>query len=206
MRSGDCVQPPSDHGPLEGPASRLRAPRDGGQATGLTPPDTAPPRRAALHWPISGWIIAIDQLSKALVVAFLPLYESRTVIPGLFDLTHVRNEGVAFGILNANELPYKAVVTTGLALIALCGIAWYARQVRHDERFARFGLALILGGALGNLIDRVRLGYVVDFVDVYWQQWHFWAFNVADASITIGAVLVFFELLVARPPHVSDPV
>ena len=185
------MQPPSD------PAVETAA--GPGLATGEAH------RRSGLLWPLTVGIIGLDQLTKALIVATLPLYESWTIIPGLLDLIHVRNEGVAFGILNANDLPYKAAVTTFLALLALVGIAWYARQVRHDERVARFGLALILGGALGNLVDRVRLGYVVDFVDVYWNQWHFWAFNVADAAISIGAILVFAELLVVRP-HVSDPV
>jgi signal peptidase II len=166
---------------------------------------TEPHRRPGLGWPLTIGVITLDQLTKLLIVATLPLYESWTLFPGLLDIVHVRNEGVAFGILNANDLPYKAAVTTALALLALSGIAWYARQVRQHERFARLGLAMILGGALGNLFDRVRLGYVVDFVDVYWDQWHFWAFNVADAAITVGAVLVLAELLVVRP-HVSDSV
>jgi signal peptidase II len=102
-------------------------------------------------------------------------------------------------------LPFKPWVTTALAGLALAGIAFYARHVRHDERLARIGLSLILGGALGNLIDRLRQGYVIDFVDVYFRGWHFWAFNVADASITIGACLVFLDLLVVSR-HASHPV
>jgi signal peptidase II len=102
-------------------------------------------------------------------------------------------------------LPFKPWVTTALAGLALAGIAFYARHVRHDERLARIGLSLILGGALGNLIDRLRQGYVIDFVDVYFRGWHFWAFNVADASITIGAFLVFLDLLVVSR-HASHPV
>ena len=79
-------------------------------------------------------------------------------------------------------------------------------RVTFDRRrMARLGLSIILGGALGNLIDRVRLGYVTDFVDAYWGTWHFWAFNVADASITIGAILVFADLLLVSR-HASHPV
>jgi signal peptidase II len=141
-------------------------------------------------------VIVLDQLVKLAVVRTVPLYDSAPLIRGLLDVTHVRNTGLAYGFLNESSLPYKGVLTTALALVALTGIALYARQLQAHEQWARRGLMLILGGALGNLIDRVRLGYVVDFVDAYWRGWHFWAFNVADAAITIGAVFVFYDLLV----------
>jgi len=164
---------------------------------------------AAMHarqfWWVTAVLIAADQISKALVNATITLYDSRSVVPGMLDLVHVRNEGVAFGLLNSANLPYKAVVTTTLAVLALLGIAFYARQLSRSEWVARLGLACILGGAVGNLIDRVRQGYVLDFVDFYWNSWHFWAFNVADASITIGAVLVFIDLILVRR-HAPDPV
>lgn len=143
-------------------------------------------------------MIVLDQLVKLAIIRMLPLYDSVTVIPHVLDLTYVRNTGVAFGLLNDSSLPYKGVVTSALALSALAGIAFYARQLQAHERWARIGLALILGGACGNLIDRFRLGYVVDFVDAYWGNWHFWAFNVADAAITIGAVFVFLDLFLSN--------
>jgi signal peptidase II len=90
-------------------------------------------------------------------------------------------------------------------MVALVGIGFYARHIRREEWAARLGLSLILGGAVGNLIDRLRVGYVVDFVDAYVRDWHFWAFNVADASITIGAILVFLDLLLVSR-HASDSV
>jgi signal peptidase II len=151
-------------------------------------------------------VVALDQASKALVNAVLPLYgDSRTVIPGVMDFVHVRNTGVAFGFLHDLDHPQQTLFTTALAVLALAGIAYYARHLRVEERMARLGLSLILGGALGNLLDRVRLGFVVDFVDVYWGTWHFWAFNVADAAISIGAVLVFLDLLVLNR-HASHSV
>jgi signal peptidase II len=112
---------------------------------------------------------------------------------------------VAFGFLNNLDPAYQKFVTSLLALTALVGIAYYARLVRPEEWLARLGLSVILGGALGNLIDRLRQGFVTDFVDVYWSTWHFWAFNVADASITIGAILVFADLLLVSR-HASHPV
>lgn len=139
-------------------------------------------------------VVVLDQLVKLAIVRMLPVYDSVNVIPHLLDLTYVRNTGVAFGVLNETSLPFKGVITSALAVVALIGIGLYARQLQAHERWARVGLTLILGGALGNLIDRLRLGYVVDFVDVYWRNWHFWAFNVADAAITVGAVFVFLDL------------
>jgi signal peptidase II len=163
------------------------------------------PRSLALIWWVAAATVVCDQVAKALISRFLPLYEGRTIIPGLLDLVHVQNAGVAFGLLNDSSHSGRGLITTALALLALAGIAYYARHIRPEERLARLGLSLILGGAIGNLADRVRQGYVVDFVDVYWRGWHFWAFNVADAAITIGAVLVFLELLVVTR-HASHPV
>ena len=165
----------------------------------------AEPRHPSLFWWLTLLIIAADQFSKALVRSVVALYDSRTIIPGFLDLAHVRNEGVAFGLFNSSDLRHKWVLTTGLALAALAGITYYARHIRQDERLARIGLSMILGGAIGNLIDRVRNGYVLDFVDVYFRGWHFWAFNVADACITFGALFVFFDLLFVRP-HASHSV
>ena len=161
--------------------------------------------RVPRYWWATIGIVVADQVTKAMVNSALGLYDSTTVIPGLLDLVHVRNEGVAFGLLNSTDLPYKTAITTMLAVTALAGIALYARQLRDREWVARLGLACILGGAVGNLIDRVRQGYVLDFVDVYWKAWHFWAFNVADAAITIGAILVFVDLLLVKS-HASDSV
>ena len=158
-----------------------------------------------MHWWLVLGLIALDQLTKASIVASIPLYGHVQVIPDLFDLVHVRNPGVAFGFLNNLDPAYQKIVTSLLAGFALVGIGYYARLVRPEEWLARLGLSVILGGALGNLLDRLRQGYVTDFVDVYWGTWHFWAFNVADASITIGAILVFADLLLVNR-HVSHPV
>lgn len=150
-------------------------------------------------------IVGVDQLTKFIVRTTIPLYSKRTVIPRLLDFTHVQNTGAAFGVLNAADFPFKSAVMIGIAALALVAISLYARQLGSHEKLSRYGLALILGGAFGNLIDRAISGYVVDFVDVYWGDAHFWAFNVADAAITIGAILVLFEMIGLGRRHASQP-
>ena len=161
---------------------------------------SATPRRAFELW-LSAGIVALDQLTKALIRSRLPLHDSVNVIPGLLDITHVRNSGAAFGILNGVEFRYKAVVMTLVAVAALVAVGVYAMTLPRGQRVARYGLALILGGAVGNLIDRASTGYVIDFVDVYSRGIHFWAFNVADSAITIGVILMLIDVLgVGRAP------
>jgi signal peptidase II len=150
--------------------------------------------RSSELW-IAAVIVVLDQATKAIVRAKLPLHESVAVIPGFFDFTHVRNTGAAFGMLNGVDFEYKALVMVAVALVALGAVASYAATLPPDQRLARVGLALILGGAIGNLIDRATAGFVVDFVDVYWRGIHFWAFNVADSAITVGVVLMLLDLL-----------
>ena len=153
-----------------------------------------------------GTIVVVDQITKFVVKATIPLYAKHVVIPNLLDVTHVQNTGAAFGLLNAADFPYKSAVMIGIATLALVAISLYARQLGAHERLSRYGLALILGGAFGNLIDRAIAGYVVDFVDVYWGDAHFWAFNVADAAITIGAVLVLLDMIGLGRHHASHTV
>jgi signal peptidase II len=148
-----------------------------------------------LEWFIVLAIIVSDQMTKAMVRSRLELHESVPVLPDLLALTRVHNSGAAFGIFNSMDFAGKTVVLTIVASLALLGVAWYAASVPVSDRLARIGVASILGGAIGNLIDRATVGYVLDFVDVSWQGWHFWAFNVADASITIGVILMILDLL-----------
>jgi signal peptidase II len=159
--------------------------------------------RRRFEWPLIALVVIADQLSKLFVVLELGLHESVPVLRGVLDLTHVRNTGAAFGFLNAAEFPGKPIVIAVVALGALVGVSLYASQLPPAHWLARLGLALILGGAAGNLIDRLRQGYVVDFVDVYWGDWHFWAFNVADAAISVGVGIIIVDLL--RPAHAALP-
>ncbi|MGE0705619.1 MAG: signal peptidase II [Vicinamibacterales bacterium] len=142
-------------------------------------------------------VIALDQATKLMVRAAIPLYESIEIIPGLLNFTHVRNTGAAFGLLNAADIPYKTVLISLIAGAGFVGIALYSMTLPRDQVMARAGLALVLGGAAGNLIDRMIEGSVVDFVDVYWGQYHFWAFNVADSAITVGVSVMLLDMLLA---------
>jgi signal peptidase II len=151
-------------------------------------------------------VIGLDQITKALVRASLEYGESRTIIPGLLDFVHVQNTGAAFGMLNTVDFPYKPLVMVGIAFLALLAIAAYGAQLGFHDRLARFGLALILGGAFGNLMDRAIAGHVLDFVDIYRGDVHFWAFNVADMAITFGAIFVILDTLGLGRRHASHPV
>jgi signal peptidase II len=149
-------------------------------------------------------ILLLDQGTKALVRERLPLHESVTVIPGFLDFTHVRNTGAAFGFLNLSDFAYKTPLLITIALVGLVGVALYSASLQRHQLLARVGLALIVGGAAGNLIDRILLGHVVDFVDAYWGTWHFWAFNVADSAISIGVALMLLDMFRATDAnHVS---
>lgn len=144
---------------------------------------------------IAGGIVVLDQAAKAVVRVTLELHESVEVIPDFFNLTRVHNFGAAFGLMNAVEFPFKTALLALVAAAALAALAWYGAGLPAEQRLARGGLALVVGGAAGNLIDRLREGYVVDFVDLYWRGWHFWAFNVADAAITVGVAFMILDML-----------
>jgi signal peptidase II len=194
MESPDPAAPASDPMSLERPAG-----------------DPAPAPRQSFARPFElgamALIVIFDQITKALVRSTLPLGDSRTIVPGFLDLAHVQNTGAAFGLLNNVDFPYKSIVMLVIAGIALLAIAAYGTQLGFHDRLARLGLALILGGACGNLLDRATAGHVVDFVDVYWGDVHFWAFNVADSAIFVGAILVILDTFgVGRRQHASHPV
>ncbi|MGE3274704.1 MAG: signal peptidase II [Vicinamibacterales bacterium] len=140
-------------------------------------------------------VVLLDQVTKMLVRDALALYESIDVVPGVLSLTRVHNTGAAFGMLNTADFALKPVLLALVALAALGGILWYASQLPREDRLARLGMAGIVGGAVGNLIDRTLYGYVLDYVDAYWQGWHFWAFNVADAAITVGVGFIIADMI-----------
>ncbi len=155
-----------------------------------------PASPSALRWLwLSALVIALDQASKALIVAYLALYERREALPWL-EVTRLHNRGAAFSFLN-DASGWQKYFFVGLALVVSVAIViWLSRLALARSTLIGSGLALILGGALGNVIDRVARGYVVDFIHVHWyERWYFPAFNVADSAITIGAALLILDSL-----------
>jgi signal peptidase II len=145
-------------------------------------------------------VVALDQATKALVVRSLDLHDYVTLVDGLLSLSHVRNRGAAFGLLSDWDLPYQSALLSVLSVVALVAIAVYFFRLPAAARLPRLALALVLGGAVGNLVDRIRLGYVVDFIHVYWRQHQWPDFNVADSAITIGVTLLVLDIL-RSPGH-----
>ncbi|MEJ2033183.1 MAG: signal peptidase II [Deltaproteobacteria bacterium] len=135
-------------------------------------------------------MILLDQLTKWWVMSTFALHESRAVLPGFFNLTFVTNTGAAFGFLAGRETDLRQAFFVGVSLAALVALVFAYRHFRHEGQLAVTALGLIAGGAMGNLIDRLRFGQVIDFLDVYIGTYHWPAFNVADAAITIGAGLL----------------
>jgi len=157
--------------------------------------ESARPARRRLEIWLPMLIVAFDQATKALVRASLPLNGSVPIVRGVMDFTHVQNTGTAFGFLNLVDFPFKTALIAVMATTALIAVGFYSASLARQQLTARVGLALIIGGAAGNLLDRVLTGSVVDFVDVYWGSYHFWAFNVADSAITIGVSLMILDML-----------
>lgn len=136
-------------------------------------------------------VIALDQITKVLASAQLVLHEPVPVMP-FFNLTLMHNTGAAFSFLSqAGGWQRWFFVTVAIAVSLSLG--WWLRQLRHGQLWLAASLALVLGGALGNVWDRIALGYVVDFVDLYYGDWHWPAFNVADSAITVGAIMLLLD-------------
>lgn len=144
-------------------------------------------------------VVVMDQVTKALVRRDLPLYETHEIIPGLLALVHGRNRGMAFGFLSGGGLPAQAAVLAVLSAGVLLLVLSHWRRLADGPVLLRTALSLVAGGAVGNLIDRIRLGYVTDFVHVYWRHHQWPDFNVADSAITVGIVLLLVDAVRSRP-------
>lgn len=167
------------------------------------PPDMT--RRYRLIAALAGVVVALDQLTKLWIQQAIPVWEKGfSVIPGFFDIVHVLNRGAAFGFLNRHDIDWQRPFFVVVSILAVGLIAMLARSKDDDGPFYVYGLGLILGGALGNLVDRVRLGVVVDFLDFYVGEWHWPAFNVADMGICIGAGALLVSFYQQRRRCVSD--
>ena len=152
-----------------------------------------------LHLLVALAVFVADQLTKWVIGSAIPLHDSWPVIPGFFRLTHVKNRGAAFGIFADSTSPMKIEVLILLSVVALVVVLLLLWEQPGARRIG-LGLALILGGALGNLFDRLAHGSVVDFLEFYLRGFHWPAFNVADSAIVIGAGLLVLDMLLTRSP------
>jgi signal peptidase II len=143
-------------------------------------------------------VLAGDQLTKRLVQASIPLGTIVPVVPHFFNLTHTRNSGAAFGLFSDSPSPWKTallVLVSGALLVTVIGIVWRSRRMQWE---AGVGLSLILGGAFSNLLDRIRYGHVVDFLDFYFHSYHWFTFNLADSAIVVGAGFLILQVVFAQ--------
>jgi signal peptidase II len=145
---------------------------------------------------VFSWVLVVDQWTKHAVQQKLALYQKVEVIRGFFNLTHVRNTGGAFGILAGEKGGAGSLLFVVVSLIAIGSILFLFKKMKEDEESLVLSFSLVLGGAIGNLIDRFRYGEVVDFLDFSIASFHWPAFNIADSAICLGIGLMAFELLI----------
>lgn len=153
-------------------------------------------RRALPWWLLALAVVVLDQATKLIVDSQLVLHQAVAVVP-FFNLTLIYNEGAAFSFLADADGWQRWFFIVLSAVVSVVLAVWLTRLKRH-ENFLAFGLALVLGGALGNLIDRIAYGHVVDFIQVYYQSWYFPTFNVADSAISVGATILIVTSLFSR--------
>ena len=157
----------------------------------------------ASYFAVSVVILFLDQWSKGAITRHLAVHESREVLGDFFSLTYVRNTGAAFGLFASVDSAVKSVVLNSVAVAAFVAVTFYALRSSFKSVRLQLGLALVLGGAVGNLVDRVRFGFVVDFL-LFGVGGHYWpAFNVADSAICVGVGLLALDML--RHPAPSPP-
>jgi signal peptidase II len=140
-------------------------------------------------------IVALDQYTKSLISSSWHLGETLPIVPDVFSLTYVRNRGGAFGLMANLPEAWRVAVFVVFALATVSALVWMVRSTPHRDVLQRFAITAVIGGAAGNLYDRIRFGEVVDFLDVYYRDWHWPAFNVADSFISCGVVLLLIGSL-----------
>ncbi|MEO6028427.1 MAG: signal peptidase II [Candidatus Binatia bacterium] len=144
-------------------------------------------------------VVVLDQLTKALVLAQMELHQSISLVDGFFALTYVRNTGAAFGIFAGHAAAFRIPMLLAAAGVALGVLFWFVRTIPAERSFVIAACGGVLGGAIGNMIDRAAYGEVIDFLDVYAGSWHWPAFNVADAAITVGVIVLCLDAFRSAP-------
>ncbi len=147
---------------------------------------------------VAGSIVVLDQLTKYFILHLIPINAGQVIIPGFFNIIHVRNTGAAFSLLAGGHSEWRRLFLIGLTLIVIGIIVYAYGKVRKEDLWTRTAYALIAGGAAGNLVDRLRFGEVVDFLQFYIGSWSWPAFNVADSALSAGAVMLLISLLRGR--------
>lgn len=155
-------------------------------------------KRSCPYFLMVGVLLVVDQVSKSWIAAKLGLYETIKVVPGFFNLTHVRNKGAVFGVFNHLPGNTVALLLLGLSLLAFVLVLAYFLKTPPEQKLTRFTLALVMAGALGNQIDRVFRGSVVDFLEFHVRRFYWPTFNVADSCVTVGAVLLIYIFFLRR--------
>lgn len=169
------------------------------RATSFT--DTAAERGSIARLAIIATVIVVlDQITKLAIVHYLPLHDAIPVIPGFFNITHILNPGGAFGVFAQSGPIVRKFFFLGVSFVALCLVYYFYRTTPRTHPVLSFAFALIFSGAIGNLIDRLRLGEVIDFLDFYVNGWHWPAFNVADSAITIGISICVYHFVFNKMP------
>jgi signal peptidase II len=141
-------------------------------------------------------VLSLDQFTKYTVQKNLPLHHRVEVIPGFFNLTHVRNTGGAFGIFGGRRGGWATLFFVGVSVLAVGSILFFIQRIKENEKILAFSFSVVLAGAIGNLIDRLRYGEVIDFLEFYLSSFFWPAFNIADSAICIGIGLMAFELVI----------
>jgi signal peptidase II len=150
---------------------------------------------------ISSTVLILDQITKTLVHNLMPLYHSIEIVPNFVHLTYIRNTGAAFGFLAGSRSTLRMAFFLLVSIVAIACVIYLLKNLRPGRNTLTFSLSLILGGAIGNLIDRLRMGEVIDFIDLHWHRLHWPAFNIADSAISIGVILLFIQMI--RKPSLS---
>jgi signal peptidase II len=140
-------------------------------------------------------VLALDRLAKRIIETRLSLADTYTVIPGFFDIVRTENSGVAFGLFNGSTFQWRTTLLVLVSLVAVVVVSAIIWKTRQFHPFSLWGLALILGGAAGNLYDRILVGRVTDFLDFYVRDYHWPAFNVADSALVVGCGLLLIDML-----------
>lgn len=164
------------------------------------PADSGWPAKYLWLTVIAGGIVIADQITKFIILGEVGLHATIPVIPGFFHITHVQNPGGAFGFMANQSAMVRGILFLAVSTMAVGLVLWFYHKTPPTHRWLATGFALIFGGAIGNLIDRVRIGKVIDFLDFFINGWHWPAFNVADSAITVGITIFIIHVIRGRIP------